>query len=76
MSRGTKSAIRTANFLLIVKSANSASSSSSMSFSVSSRESLFILVTWAKERVSPSKEDMEAILEIIEKYDLEDEILF
>lgn len=31
---------------------------------------------FAKERVSPSKEEMEQILEIIEKYDLEDEILF
>lgn len=31
---------------------------------------------FAKEFISPSKEDMEIILEIIEKYDIEDEILF
>lgn len=40
------------------------------------RDMADLRLIFAKERVSPSKEDMEAILEIIEKYDLEDEILF
>lgn len=33
-------------------------------------------LVFAKELISPSKEEMEKILEIIDKYDIEDEILF